>query len=135
MPASRNCSATTSSSRSVRLGSASTCRRMCRPTGRCEASGCSRPLQRRMQVLDQIVGMLEAGREANETFADAELGARFRREPLMRCGGGMGDKALGVAEIVRDPRNLQPIEKTERAGLAALRSEERRVGKEGCIAG
>src|SRR2546430_14118438 len=120
MPASRNCSVTTSSSRSASSSSASTCPPTYRPTGRCEASGCSRALQRRIQILDQVVGMLEPGREAHETFADAELGARFRREPLMGCRGGVGGEALGVAEIVRGGRNLQPREEAEWAGLAAL---------------
>ena len=64
--------------------------------------------------------MLEPGREANETFADAEFGARLRRQPLMRRGRRMGDEALGVAKIVRDPRDLQAVEAAERTGLAAL---------------
>ena len=45
--------------------------------------------------------MLEAGGEPHKALADAEFGARFRRQPLMRRGRGMGDEALGVAEIVR----------------------------------
>src|SRR6266446_2467819 len=144
MPASPSCSAMTSSDRSARSSSASTCRPMCRLIGRCEAS-CpgrgaafftllrragthwsfkgwvpdqqlttprvrrvaqhpghtnSRLLQRLLQILDQIVAVLEAGRESDKTFADAELGSRLRRQPLMRGGGRMGDEALGVAEIV-----------------------------------
>src|SRR5207247_1099 len=108
-PASLNCSATTSSNRSARSGSASTCRPPCRPIGRCEfkrmGSGelrigigsiryslfatryqPSRLLQRRGEILDQIVGMFEAGGETDEAFADAEFGARLRRQPLMRGG-------------------------------------------------
>src|ERR1700682_939686 len=64
--------------------------------------------------------MFEPGREADKAFADAELGARLRRQPLMRCGRRMGDEALGIAEIVGDPRDLQPVEAAERALLAAL---------------
>src|SRR2546430_10794163 len=41
----------------------------------------SRLLQRRRKILDQIVGMLEPGRKANEAFADAELSARLRCQP------------------------------------------------------
>src|SRR5882724_362695 len=140
MPASRNCSATTSSSQSARSGSASTCRRACRPIGRCDLgewgvanseslrrvgkgalrrahrnnlegkmvgtlrfahptdwSG-SRLLQRGGEILDQVVGMFEAGGEADEALADAEFGARFWCEPLMRGGRRMRHQALGVAE-------------------------------------
>src|SRR5437588_4304896 len=64
--------------------------------------------------------MLEPGREAHKALADAELGPRLRRQALMRRGGGVGHEALGVAEIVRDTRDLQRVEAAERAGLAAL---------------
>src|SRR5438046_9404959 len=80
---------------------------------------CSRLVQRLLQILDQIVTMFEAGRESDKTFADAEFGSSLRRQPLMRGGGGMGDEALGVAEIVRNPRDLQRVEATERRRLAA----------------
>ena len=70
--------------------------------------GCAHALlQRRLQILDQIVGMFEAGGVADEAVADPELGACFRRKPLMRRGRRMGDEALGVAEIVGDARELQ----------------------------
>src|SRR5207244_10102370 len=90
----------------------------------------SRLLQRRRKILDQIIGMLEPGREANEAFADAEFGARLRRQPLMRRGRGMGDEALGVAEIVGDARDLQRVEAAERGLLAALdlEADQRRAG-------
>src|ERR1700682_4752500 len=80
----------------------------------------SRRLQRGLQILDQIVAVLEAGGEPDKTLADAEFGAAFRRQPLMGGGRRMGDKALGVAEIVRNPRQLQRVETTERRRLAAL---------------
>ena len=80
----------------------------------------SRPLQRLVEVLDQIVGMFEPGGEADEAFADAELGTRFQREALMRGGGGMRDEALGVAQIVADDHKLERVLEAERRGLAAL---------------
>src|SRR5258707_14329257 len=80
----------------------------------------SRLLQRRLQILDQIVLMFKPGRESDKAFADPEFGARLRRQPLMRGGGGMGDEALGVAEIVGNPRYLQRVEAAERGRLAAL---------------
>src|SRR5213595_565242 len=80
----------------------------------------SRLLQRLLQILDQIVVMFEAGRESDKSFADAEFGSNLRRQPLMRRGGRMGDEALGVAEIVGNPRDLQRVEATERRRLAAF---------------
>src|SRR4051794_29750580 len=76
--------------------------------------------QRVLKILDQIVDMFEAGGIADEAFADAEFGARIRRQALMRRGRGMGDEALGVAEIVRYPRQFQRVEATERSRLAAF---------------
>ena len=81
------------------------------------------PAPARLQILDQIVAVLEAGREPDKALADAEFGARLRRQPLMRRGRRMGDEALGVAEIVRDPRQLQRVETTERAALPPLTSK------------
>src|SRR6202790_53579 len=80
----------------------------------------SRLRQRGSQILDQIVAVFEAGRESDETLADPEFGSRLRRQPLVGGGGWMGDEALGVAEIVRNPRDLQRVETTERRRLAAL---------------
>src|ERR1700676_1841485 len=93
-----SCLATTSSDRSGRSSSASTCRPTGRPTGRCELMAGttivvrSRLLQRRVQILDQIVRMFEPGRESDKTFADPEFSARLGRQPLMRGGGRVGDE-------------------------------------------
>src|SRR6202035_3335856 len=80
----------------------------------------SRLLQRRVQILDQVVAMFEPGGESDKTLADAEFGARLRRQPLMGGGRGMGDETLGVAEIVGNPRDFQRVEGAERRRLAAL---------------
>src|SRR6185437_6180027 len=87
-------------------------------------------LQRRREILDQIVRVLQPRREADEAVADAELGARVGLQPLMRGGRRMGDDALGVAEIVGDPCELQRVEAAEGAGLAALhfKPDKRRSG-------
>src|SRR5947207_15224488 len=89
----------------------------------------SRLRQRVLKVLDQIVDMLQPRGVADKTFADAEFGARIRRQALMRRGRGMGDEALGVAEIVRDPRQFQRVEAAERSRLAALhlKADQRRA--------
>src|SRR3954454_18754070 len=72
---------------------------------RCTASGTKlNLLQRRDKILDQIVAVLEAGGESDKALADAEFGARLRRQPLVRGGRRMGDQALGVAEVVADAR-------------------------------
>src|SRR6185312_2013214 len=87
-------------------------------------------LQRSVEILDYVIRMFESRGEADEAFADAEFGARLRREPLMRGRGGVRDQALGVAEIVGDPRELEPVETAEGARLAALHLEtdQRRAG-------
>src|SRR5437879_6562598 len=90
----------------------------------------SRPLQCRLQILDQIVAMLQPRRESDKTLADAEFGARLQSQPLMGRGRRMGDEAFGVAEVVGNPRKLQRVQTTERPRLAALdlESDERRAG-------
>ena len=76
--------------------------------------------QRSKHILDDIVGVLEAAGEPHHAIADAELGARRRREPLVRRRRRMGDEALGVAEIVADANELERVLKAERGLLAAL---------------
>src|ERR1700756_3556639 len=76
-----------------------------------------RPLQRRRQILDQIIGMLESRGEADKTLADAERGAIFRLQALLRRGGRVCHEALGVAEIVGNLGKLELVEHAERALL------------------
>src|SRR6266849_11218872 len=87
---------------------------------RCSPFAPSRLRQRLIEILDQIIRMLEPGGETNKALAEAELGAGLRRQPLMRRGRRMGDETLGVAEIVRDPRDLKRVEAAECTCLAAL---------------
>ena len=49
-----------------------------------------------------------------------EFGTLLRCESLMRGRRRMRDETLRVAEVVRDPDQLQGIEKTECAFLAAF---------------
>src|SRR5262245_51576621 len=77
-------------------------------------------LQRREQILHHVVGVLQPAGEPQQAVADAELGARRRREALVRRGRGMGDQALGVAEVVADADELERVLHAERRGLAAL---------------
>ena len=64
--------------------------------------------------------MFESGRKSYQSVTDAEFGTLLRRKSLMRRRRRMRDETLRVAEIVRDLDQLQGIEKTERAFLAAL---------------
>src|ERR1700752_2903896 len=86
-------------------------------------AGGSHPLPPLLETLDQIIEVFEPARVADDPFADAEFGARFRRQALMRGGRGMRHQALGIAEIVGDARQLQCVKAAERAGLAALHLE------------
>ena len=63
-------------------------------------------IQRRQQILDQVVGMLKPGGKPHQPIADAEFGALLGREPLMRGRRRVRDQALGVAEIVGDADQL-----------------------------
>src|SRR5258708_7861416 len=73
--------------------------------------------------------MFEPDRYTHQSVADAELGALWRREPLVRCRRRVRDQAFRVAEIVADANELERILKTERAALAAFdfKSNERRA--------
>src|SRR5476651_1489565 len=64
-------------------------------------------VERGQQILDQIIGVLKAGREPHQSVANAELGTLLRRQPLMRGRGRMRDQALGVAEIIGDANQRQ----------------------------
>ena len=83
----------------------------------------SRLLQRPRKILDQVISVsFEPGGEADKTFADAELGAGVRGQPLVRRGRGMGDETLRVAEIVRDLDSCNAL-RQRNARLAAVTSK------------
>src|SRR5260370_18939422 len=91
--------------------------------GRRRSVADSRLLQCCLQILDQIVAVLEAGREPDKAFADPEFGARLRRQPLMGGSPRMGDEAFGIAEIVRNPAKLHPLKTAEPRRLSAFAFE------------
>src|SRR4051794_35627196 len=76
-------------------------------------------IQSRQQILDDVVGMLEPDRQAHQAVADAEFGALLGLQSLVRRRGRMGNQALGVAEIVRDPHQPERVLKPESPLLAA----------------
>ena len=96
------------------------CRRLRLPLYDRVLTAASDFIQRRQQILDHVVGVLEPGRKPHQPVADAELGALLRRQPLMRRRRRMRDQALGVAEIVGDADELERVEEAERACLAAF---------------
>ena len=66
-------------------------------------------LQRLFQIFAKIVGVFQPHRQAQQARRDAQRGARLRRQLLVGGGLGMGDQALGVAQIVGDVDQLQRI--------------------------
>ena len=59
-------------------------------------------IQRRLQILPEVLDVLEPDRKPEQALRDPLLEPRLLGEPLVRRGRGMGDQALGVAEIVGD---------------------------------
>src|SRR5687768_1889129 len=79
--------------------------------------------ERLRQILDQVLRILEPDRQPQHPVGDAEALPLLRREPLMRGGGGMGDEALRIAEIVRDVDELEAVQRAEGAFLSARQLE------------
>ena len=52
--------------------------------------------QRRHQILDQVLAMLEPGGESDKSFADPKLGARLRLQPLVRGRGRRDGRAAAA---------------------------------------
>src|SRR3546814_10435193 len=69
--------------------------------------------------LDDVGGVLEADRKAQQAVADAECGAILRLQTLVRRRRRMGDEALGVAEIVGDVDKAKRVHPAKRARLSA----------------
>src|SRR5262245_59500479 len=73
-----------------------------------------------VNISGKIAPGLQANRQAQHAVGDAKLRARLGLQALVGGGGGMRDKALGVAQIVGDPDKPQGVEETEGSRLAAL---------------
>ncbi|MPL84436.1 hypothetical protein SDC9_30401 [bioreactor metagenome] len=76
-------------------------------------------IQRGADVRDQIGGVLDPHRDPHETRRDADRGAVFRAQVLVRRGRGMGRDRLRIAEVVGDRDDLQRVEEAEGRVLAA----------------
>ena len=68
-----------------------------------------------VQVFLYVFGVLQSHRQAHLAVGDAHAGAFFRLQALVRRGGGMGDQALGVAQVVGNVDQLQGVEEAEGA--------------------
>jgi hypothetical protein len=92
----------------------------------CRMCGCAalaRPCLR--EVGDQIVGVLDADRDAHQIVGDAERILAFLRNRKMRHCGGMAGKRLGTAEADRKLSDFQRVEETEALFLSALDNSEK----------
>ncbi len=76
-------------------------------------------LQRPLDVREEIGPGFEPGREAHQGIRYAELGARLGCQSRIGRRRRMGDKAVRIAEVVRDVVEPQQIEKAEAFLLAA----------------
>ena len=77
-------------------------------------------IERLREILDQVVDVFEADRKPHHPLADAKMGALLRLQALVGRRRGMGQQALGVAEIVGNADDRERVGHCERAGLAAL---------------
>ena len=76
-------------------------------------------LESRREVLDQVLGVLDPDREADQPVADAELPALVRRKAGVRGGRGPRDERFDAAEARRLDRELQALEEPVGRGRAA----------------
>src|SRR5260370_26817508 len=74
--------------------------------------------ERLHEVGDDVVDVLEADRDAHGAVVDPKLGALLGADAHVRRRGGMRDQALGIAEVVGDVDELQPVQPLARCPLA-----------------
>ena len=68
----------------------------------------ARAAERLVEILDEIVGILEADIKAQHALADAHLLARLGTHVGVGGAGWMAGERLGIADVVRDVDQLQP---------------------------
>ena len=88
-------------------------------------------LERLREIGDQIVGVLDTDRDADERRRDPHLALAPRLHVGVRHGRRMLRQALGAAEAHGEMDQLQPVQHGERFGLSADDFErEGRAGRE-----
>src|SRR6187431_2154634 len=78
------------------------------------------PLQRTVEVGDEVAHVLEADRHPDRAVGDAHRGTRLGFEPAVSGRGGVRRQRLGVAEVVRDVDQGQGVHQRERRWLATV---------------
>src|SRR6185503_14194929 len=76
--------------------------------------------QRVFEIVGEVLPVLQPYRQPQQTLRYAELLAGVFAEALMGGGGGVGDQALRIAEIVGDADDLQRVGDLECTGLPAI---------------
>src|SRR5580704_16789058 len=75
--------------------------------------------ERRVQIRDEIAGVLEPRREAQKPIRNPQRGPRLGRQPLMRRCRRMGDEAFRIPQIVCNDNQGKPICESKGRRLAA----------------
>src|SRR3546814_230343 len=95
----------------------------------CSSDLVSNRRQRLVEIGDQVVGILDADRHADQIVGAAERLLALVGDRQMRHRGGVAGERLGAAEADRELRDLQRVEKAEALRLASL--DEQRKGRSG----
>ena len=83
-----------------------------------ECRGFSDPRQRLVEIGQEIGHILEPDGKPDEVRGDAQCESLRLGNPLMRGGRRMGDEAFGVAQIIGDIDDPEPVQEGEGACLA-----------------
>src|SRR5689334_22947539 len=83
----------------------------------------SNQLQCGEDIVDDIVGMFEPAREAQQAVADTTLRPRCRGKSLVCCRSRMCDETLCVSQIVADTNQPQRVLKPKGGRLPAFHLE------------
>src|SRR5579863_1540027 len=86
-------------------------------------------IERRSQVCNEIAGIFDADRYADQGIGDADTVPRLLGDARMRGARRMRHQRLGASQAHRHLDHLQGVEQAKRLGLAALdRKSECRAG-------
>src|ERR1700733_8940651 len=86
-------------------------------------------IERRSQVRNEVAGIFDADRYADQGIGDADTVPRLLGDARMRGAGRMRHQSLGASQAHRELDHLQGVEQAKRLRLAALdRKSECRAG-------
>src|SRR5580704_4054269 len=93
------------------------------------AGALSHGIERRSQVRNEVAGIFDADRYADQGIGDADTVPRLLGDARMRGAGRMRHQSLGASQAHRELDHLQGVEQAKRLRLAALdRKSECRAG-------